>query len=295
MSDEQEFLLDDQVSEHFDRVFGDAGGGDDEPVDEPIDDEFVEDEVLDDEPVEDDSVDEPAVDDPYLFAGQHFDRQDIEQLVTWASSLTPDQMQRINDALVGQPEPQVQADTQGLFEDTPADFGLDPDDALDPDLAKYVLGLSAEVEQLRQAQAMQFEQEQERERELLESAFESARSGVGERLGLSDSDLEALVNRTNQSGIVTYLAQQQGLGAPESLFTQALESTYWMTPEFREKSLSRQAEVAATEQRDLDAKKARAASGGASRGSAARTRQEPQTQEERFNAMVAEIAQEIGR
>jgi len=296
MSDEQEFLLDDQVSDYFDRVFDDAGGGDD--------DEVVDDPVLDDEPVVDEPepVDEPVVEDepaafdPYEFGGQQFAREDIEQLVTWASSLTPEQMQRIQYALAGQPEPQVQQDTT-LFADTPVDPGLaiDPDEALDPDLAKYVLGLSAEVEQLRQAQAVQFEQEQERERELLEAAFETARTGVGERLGLSDADLEALVVRTNQSGLVTYLAQQQGIGQPEALFTQALESTYWMTPEFREKSLAHQADLAAERQRDLDAKKSRAAAGGSSKGSAARTRQEPQTQEERFNAMVAEIAQEIGR
>ena len=298
MSEEQENLLDDQVSDHFDRVFGDAGGGDEEPVEE----ELVE-EVSDEEPVGDESdehdVPDPepvaAEDDSLYFAGQPFARQDVEQLVTWAAGLSPDQLQLIDYALrngidLSEPEPVV--------EDT-APRMISVEDALDPELALYVnqqfSALNDEIAMLRETQMSQVEIEQARERQVLEAAFEEARTGVAERLGLSDDDAQALIERTNQSGIVSFLAQQQGLGSPTNLFSQALETTYWSTPEFREKSLAQQAEVAAGEQRDLDAKKKRAASVGGTSASASRTKSEPKTHDERFSAMVAEIAQEIGR
>lgn len=295
MSDEQDDLLDDQVSDHFDRVFGDAGGGDDEPVEEPVED------VSDEEPVGDESEEhdvvepEPVTDDSLYFGGQPFARQDVEQLVTWAAGLSPEQLQVIDYALtngfdLSAPEPVV--------EDTAPPL-ISVEDALDPELALYVnqqfTALNDEIAALREAQSSQFQIEQARERQVLEAAFDEARTGVAERLGLSEQDAQALIERTNQSGIVTFLAQQHGLGAPVQLFSEALETTYWSTPEFRERSLSQQAEVAATEQRDLDAKKQRAASVGGTSASASRTKAEPKTHEERFSAMVAEIAQEIGR
>lgn len=297
MSEEQEILLDDQVSDHFDRVFGDAGGGDEEPVEEPVE------ELSDEEPVGDESdehdVPDPepvaADDDSLYFAGQPFARQDVEQLVTWAAGLSPDQLQLIDYALrngidLSDPEPVV--------EDTAPQM-ISVEDALDPELALYVneqfRTLNDEIASLREAQSSQFEVEQARERQMLEAAFDEARTGVAERLGLSEQDADALIARTNETGIVTFLAQQQGLAAPVDLFSQALETTYWATPEFRERSLTKQAEVAATEQRDLDAKKSRAASVGGTSASASRSKSEPRTHDERFSAMVAEIAQEIGR
>jgi hypothetical protein len=296
--EEQEILLDDQVSDHFDRVYGDAGGGDDDPVDEPVE------EVSDEEPVGDESDehdvpvdDEPVTEDDasLYFGGQPFARQDVEQLVTWAAGLSTDQLQLIDYALrngidLSEPEPVV--------EDTAPQM-ISVEDALDPELALYVnnqfAALNEEISMLRETQMSQVEVEQARERQVLEAAFEEARTGVAERLGLSDDDAQALIERTNQSGIVSFLAQQQGLGSPTNLFSQALETTYWSTPEFREKSLTQQAEVAATEQRDLDAKKKRAASVGGTSASASRSKSEPKTHDERFSAMVAEIAQEIGR
>ena len=306
MDNEQDDLLDDQVVEHFDRVFGDAGGGDaeisdtepvgdesdahDDPVDEPV--ESIEDEPVD-EPVEEPAATVPTVDDEALyFGGQPFQREDVEQLVTWAASLSPDQMQAIQYALnAEQPAPVDESDT-GRPE-------LNLEDVLDPELAKYVTDqfsyLNEEIENLRANQIEQIQIEKNREHQLLESAFEEARTGVTEKLGLSDSDAEALIQATNQSGLVAYLAQQKGLGAPVDLFTEALETTYWMTPEFRERQVAVQAETAVAEQRDLDAKKSRAAAVSGTSASAARSKVEPQTHEERFSAMVQEIAAEIGR
>lgn len=294
--EEQEILLDDQVSDHFDRVFGDAGGGDDEPVEEPVE-ELSDEEPVGDESEEHDVVEEPepVTDNSLYFGGQSFARQDVEQLVTWAAGLSPDQLQLIDYALRNGLDP---VEPEPVVEDTAPQM-ISVEDALDPELALYVneqfAALNDEIATLRETQMSQVEIEQARERQMLEAAFEEARTGVAERLGLSDDDAQALIERTNQSGIVTFLAQQNGLNAPVDLFSQALETTYWSTPEFRERSLAQQAEVAATEQRDLDAKKKRAASVGGTAASASRTKSEPKTHDERFSAMVAEIAQEIGR
>jgi len=294
MSDEQEFLLDDEVTDHFDRVFGDAGGGDVQEEEEVEVDEPIIDEESDDEPQGEtsDEHEEPvsAEEMSLYLGGQEFSRTDVEQLVTWAAGLSAEEMQRIEYALAHQQE-------ETPVVDSPPEF--DMEDVLDPELAKYVnqqfQSLNEEIASLREAQMSQIQIEQTRERQLLESAFEEARTGVAEKLGLSQSDAESLIERTNQSGIVTFLSQQKGLGAPVALFAEALETTYWATPEFRERSLTKQAEVVASEQRDLDAKKARASSVSGTSATASRSKSNPQTSDERFSAMVQEIAQEIGR
>jgi len=300
-------FTEDELAAQFDRVFG--GDSDDGPntssdeVVEPDSEELpsASESAPTDEPTDEPSTpeDTPPVEEPeelpsaatapevFEFAGRKFLKDDIEATLDWVTSLTPEQMARVQEALA--PEPEAPA--------TPAIPELPADEIIDPKLAEYVQQtygtLASELQALREYQAQQAQLEQERRTAELRDALQHARTGTMDKFGLSDTDLAALEQRAAEAQIVPYLMNQGGRSYQE-VFSEALETTYWMTPEFRERalnqSISEASERAAEEARKITERKANAASLSGGGAAASRTKAPPKTADEKFNAMVDEIA-----
>jgi len=230
----------------------------------------------------------------YTIAGQEIPAAQIEQLVGWANSLSAEDYQKIQAALYGPEAPASEPEP----DPTPAVPQLDLSDVLDPKLAEYVQttfgALSAEVESLRAAQAQQFQVEQAREQELMMQAWDEARTGVIDRLGLTQEDFDLLTTRVEQSGLVPYYAQQAGL-SPKATFEKALETVYWSDEEFRARAIANATATASAEATSLSDKKHRASAAAGKGTNASRARKEPTTKEERYADMVTQIAAELAR
>jgi hypothetical protein len=226
------------------------------------------------------------------FGDRSYNVEDVRGVIDWVENLTPDQMARVQEALYVQQQPVQQPVPQQ------PQYGLDPDETLDPRLAQYVEQRFGQVEtyldQLTRATYEQRQLEAARQEAQLADALAEARSGVAERLGLSDDDLSRLTRATEDAGIVAFLAQKNGLGNPRSVFEQALETVYWATPEFREQAMSVTAEQAAEQASTLAQKKARAGSLSSKGATAPRTKSAaPLNPEEAFAAMVNELAKDL--
>lgn len=123
------------------------------------------------------------------------------------------------------------------------------------------------------------------QRRELEATAENVVSSFKEEFKLSDEEIRDLRVRAARTGIVNNLIAQGT--STQDAFKQALEMAYWATPEFRSRDLSQHMEA----QAEVKKKKARAASVSGSAGSAPRTAPKPKTEQERREAMAAELAQ----
>lgn len=272
---------DEAVEAHFEQV--------DDPVAELPAEETIVEETPAEEPTAPSSP--PTVD----LGDRSYNVEDVRGVIDWVENLTPEQMARVQEALYAQPAQQYAEPVQ---QPAPQGYGLDPEETLDPRLAQYVEQRFGQVEDyLQRLTAATYEQRQieaSRQEAQLADALSEARSGVAERLGLSDEDLSALTRATEQTGIVAFLAQKNGMGNPRGVFEQALETVYWATPEFREKAMSVTAEQAAEEAMSLAKKKSRAGSLSSKGATAPRTKTTaPLNPEEAFAAMVNELAKDL--
>jgi hypothetical protein len=267
------------------------------PQDEALEAHFEQaDEAIETPPVAEEPAAEfeaPEAPATIEFGDRSYNVEDVRGVIDWVENLTPDQMARVQEALYVQQQQPVQQPVPQQPQ-----YGLDPDETLDPRLAQYVEQRFGQVEtyldQLTRATYEQRQLEAARQEAQLADALAEARSGVAERLGLNDDDLSRLTRATEDAGIVAFLAQKNGLGNPRSVFEQALETVYWATPEFREQAMSLTAEQAAGEAATLAQKKARAGSLSSKGATAPRTKSAaPLNPEEAFAAMVNELAKDL--
>lgn len=184
--------------------------------------------------------------------GQLYRAQDVADLIGYVSQLPPDKQA----ILFGQPEPEVDPRTQ-----------LPPEDEIvDPRLAEYVQSNFGQIESkldavLAQQAAMQQAVAKQQEAEL-NSALDQARRGVAEAHGLTDAEADRLLEMANKNPAAAAAVQNYDMNAnPVEAFEAALETTYWLTPEFRDRAIQDQVttqvaelgvQAAVSERRDLN-------------------------------------------
>jgi hypothetical protein len=226
---------------------------------------------------------------------------DVQAQLEWARSLTPEQAARVAAALADQPDPSP-APTQ---EPEPQAPQFDPDEFVDPQLAQFVqqqlAERDAELARLRAAEEQRTQAELSSQQERFEQSFTATRSQIAEQYGLSEIEVSALTSTMEQSGIVAFLAQRDGIDDPESLFRTAYEQTYWTTPEFRDRAIAQTAQqtaeeaaaaAAAATQAAQDRKtRASALTGGGGTPAPRRAAPAPSTPEDRFAALAEGIRQ----
>lgn len=206
--------------------------GDDTPLEPAAEEEPAEEPAPDPEPTP-----EPS---PYVeFAGRQYPVDQVGQLIAWAESLTAEQWA----ALQGQqPEPDPEPTIARPAED----------EIVDPALASYVEQKFAELEQRQalfeqQQQAAQAQLAAQRDAEL-NAAVDQARRGVAEKYGLTDIEAQRLLEVANNTPAAIATVQTADLNSdPVGTFTQALETAYWITPEFRDRAIQSQATTLAAE------------------------------------------------
>lgn len=170
--------------------------------------------------------------------GQMYRAEDVAQLIGYIENLSPEKQA----LLFGQPEPVVDPRTV-----------LPPEDEIvDPRLAEYVQTNFSQIETkldavLAQQQAQQQLLAQQQQAEL-NAALDTARRGVAEAHGLSDAEAQRLLEIANQMPEAAAAVQNANLTAdPVGAFRSALETTYWLTPEFRDRAIEDQVTTRAAE------------------------------------------------
>lgn len=202
--------------------------------------------------------------------------QGLIDLADWASSLTPEQQQAINQALAGPtPQPQPQPQPQ-LSEPDPLEeqYGDDP----------LYLRIKQLEDQQRQVYAQQAEEAQRQAVVQLNQGLEVFKSSYAH---LQDSDLEALQSAVAQSGILPGFVSANNNNVQLAM-QKALEYAYWQTPSYREAEIQRrmEAERAAQQQHDTRKKKAASVTGTGGNGA---SRTEPPKGQDPWSLVTAGI------
>lgn len=254
----QPFFSDDQMADAFNDL-GPDEPDDTEPDVDPVDDGFNDDDDDgfddDDEPVEDPTPPPVAAStgDVLEFGGRSYLRSDVEAQLAWASGLTPEQVARIAQAIEYDQQAPQQQQAQQEAQPQPVQ-GFDIEDTVDPDLARYMseqfATQQAEIEQLKAQQYAVYQQEQAREEQVLTESFTVKRQEIAERYQLSELEVQALTTTMENSNIITFLAEQMGLGNPDELFDRAYEQTYWTVPAFRDRTIQSQTADAVEAERE---------------------------------------------
>lgn len=185
--------------------------------------------------------------------GQLYRRADVEAQLAWASSLTPEQVQSIAAALDQRHEQSQQSPpTQPVQQ-------YDPEDSIDPQLARYVnerlAAQQAEIEQLAAYREQSVQSQQSQRVAQLTDGYNTARAQLAERYGFDENDMATLEAQMERTGIVGTYATQI-LDATE-MFTRAYEDTLWTTPEFRAQMIAFQTRSEAEERANIEAEQAR--------------------------------------
>ena len=184
--------------------------------------------------------------------GELYNRADVEAQLAWASSLTPEQVNAIANALSPQQANSTQPNSTqpNSTAPTPPAPSFDPDDSIDPNLARYVnerlAAQQAEISELAQYRE-QIQQAQQSQRvQNLTDGYQRARAELTQRYGFTDEDVSVLEAQMEQTQIVAAYAQRTS--DPVELFTRAYEDTLWTTPAFRKQMIAEQARREAVEQ-----------------------------------------------
>lgn len=225
-------------------------------------------------------------------AGQQFPADQVAALIDWANQLTPEQWQLLNQPPGPEPTPEPQ-------------FTPPPEDEIvDPALAKYVeerlSAQQAELEAVRAQVAAQQQVVASQYQSELEAALTTARQGISEKFGLSDAEADALLAAANSTPAANAVVQQYDLNAdPVAAFTAALETAYWLTPEFRDRAIAEQVTTAVAEHTVSSALEEKKALNQGLVGSGAAaprvSRPAPSTPDERHAAMVNRIAETLSQ
>jgi len=179
--------------------------------------------------------------------GELYNRADVEAQLAWASSLTPEQVNAIANALSPQQANSTQPNSTAP---TPPAPSFDPDDSIDPNLARYVnerlAAQQAEIAELAQYREQVQQAQQSQRVQNLTDGYQRARAELTQRYGFTDEDVSVLEAQMEQTQIVAAYAQRTS--DPVELFTRAYEDTLWTTPAFREQMIAEQARREAVEQ-----------------------------------------------
>ena len=151
--------------------------------------------------------------------------RDLVNLYEWASSLTPEQAQRVSEALADPAPPAPASPASPAPAPAPATPAptTDYDEFTDPAVIAKIRELDAKIAQLDLANtatesSLQAQREAEANRVLSE-----VRASYAEQHGLNEIEMEQLMARTYQSGVTTHLAPQ--FKDPAALFTAAFDQT----------------------------------------------------------------------
>lgn len=163
--------------------------------------------------------------------GQLYRADDVASLIQYVEQLPPEKQA----LLFGQPEP----------EPDPRLAPPPEDEIVDPRLAAYVQNNFSQIEtkldavlQQQQLQQQALARQQEAE---LHSALDTARRGVAEAHGLTDAEAQRLLEVANQLPAAAAAVQNYDMAAsPVEAFQAALETAYWLTPEFRDRAIQSQ-------------------------------------------------------
>lgn len=184
--------------------------------------------------------------------GELYNRADVEAQLAWASSLTPEQVNAIANALSPQQANSTQPNSTQPNSTAPTSPApsFDPDDSIDPNLARYVnerlAAQQAEIAELAQYREQVQQAQQSQRVQNLTDGYQRARAELTQRYGFTDDDVSVLEAQMEQTQIVAAYAQRTS--DPVELFTRAYEDTLWTTPAFRKQMIAEQARREAVEQ-----------------------------------------------
>lgn len=185
--------------------------------------------------------------------------EDINNLVQWASSLTPEQYERMNEVLYSQPEPQPQPEPEPEPELDLSD--VDPETAaVLKRQAEELAALKAQVSQTSQSaeqvqQALNHQQ-LEQQRTSFAAAEAKVRAEVMEQYGFTDADYDSLVQTAGELGITFPYIQQYGV---EEGMRKVLVTAMYANPNMQERVINAQAQALAQQQLNEERKAAAAA------------------------------------
>lgn len=217
-----------------------------------------------------------------MVGGQAYRPEDIEGLINWASSLTPEQLAALSP--------------QQAPVDEPPTNPLPPEEELvDPRLAQWTetqLGsLEQKVDLLLEQQRAQQQILAQQQMAELNAALDKARRGVAEEMGLTDDEAMRLVEAANNNPAATAVVQNYDMNAdPEGAFRAALTTAYWLTPEFRDRAITDQVTTQVAQQLVDNAVESRKSVNqglvGAGAATPRQTTQVPQTEQEHLQAAI---------
>lgn len=212
------------------------------------------------------------------------------QLAEWASQLTPEQSAAINNALAD-PSRYLAPQNQ------PVQQTQQQDDTPDPLVEEFGEDhpLIQRIRQLEQAQ-QQFANTtvEQRQQKMLADISAGAEQFKTKYSDLSDIELEQLQGAVAQSRIFPGFVQASN-GDVTKAMQDALDYAYWQNPTFRQREADKQL-AAQEDQRKADAtrKKKAASVTGSSGNGASRTAAPPKTNDDRWAAVAAGIAEAQG-
>ena len=215
--------------------------------------------------------------------------QDINQLVQWASSLTPEQYDRMNRALIEEetaptpaPEPEPEPE-------------IEYDDPQLESLAKRQKELEAELEAERERVAQIESSTEQRTMEQFRSEFESAqemvKAEVMDAYGFDEAEWQQLVGTATKLNIVQGMIREHGL---EDGLRQTMQTALYADENLRSTLIQSQAE--STVQQRLNDERKQAASALSPQGGTNIPSQNPANLpiSEKRQAMVADLNEMLG-
>lgn len=241
-------------------------------------------------------------------------RSEAIETYNWATSLPPQVRKVVDDALSGDyylvhrtrfddkgnfipdpgnPSPGAGSSSPSLV---PSPSGEGDDYSDDPRLG----ALAAKLDQLLAAENQRQQAENLRQQSEYQAqasrAVTDGQNAFNSRYNLPEDELSSLVQAAGRSGVIPVFAAQYR-GDPAKALDAALEHTYWTNPTFRQKAMEAfaqtQIDASKIDDQQLTEKKKRAAALSGAGGPVNRSNPtpKPQTQEERDNAMVAELTE----
>lgn len=239
--------------------------------------------------------------------------EDAEQIIRWASTLTPEQVQAVNAALSPTtPEPAASGHgSPGVSSPAPGEVPPIPDL---PDLSllqeavpgigdflqaqrQALLTQQQELEALRSQQRAIAEAEAKRNQSVTSAAVDAGIAAFRETYpDLAEEQVDAVLRRATDLQVLGPLTQQFG-GDVAKATTEALNTAMWSDPTMQQVLVQQRLDALASERSETEARRRRAASLSGSSGSVPGSRSSAApanlTPEQRRDEMVKAVAAEI--
>lgn len=238
--------------------------------------------------------------------------EDAEQIIRWAATLSPEQVQAVNAALA--PPTEAAASGHGSPVASSAATGEVPPIPDLPDLSllseavpgigeflaaqrQTLLEQQRALEILRAEQAALAEAEAKRNQSVTSAAVDAGISAFRESYpDFTDEQFDAVMRRATDLQVLGPLTQQFG-GDIAKATTEALNTALWSDPTMQETLVQRRLDALAAERAETEEKRRKAASLSGSSGSVPGSRSSAApvnlTPEQRRDQMVKAIAAEI--